>query len=200
MSDAFDATPAAIPTPRLRLRALVLDDAPAVHAYAFDPEVARFLPWRPHSSELFAKGLVKVSTQPQFLNWAVTMPPADRAIGMVLLHSFSKQHQKAEIAFNLAKAHWGQGLATEAVGAVLHFAFHQLGLNRVEALCMPENLSSRKVLEKSGMACEGRMRKVHQRYDGFHDMDLYAVLARQSNFSPKRPNAVEIAREWLPAG
>jgi ribosomal-protein-alanine N-acetyltransferase len=177
MSDAFDITPAEILTPRLRLRALLLDDAPAFHAYAFDPEVARFTPWRPHSSELFAKGLIKVITQPQFLNWAMTKPPADLVVGIVFLHSFSKQHLKAEIAFNLARAHWNQGLATEAVSAVLHFAFHQLGLNRIEALCMPENLSSRKVLEKLGMAFEGRMKKAHHRYDGFHDMDLFASLA-----------------------
>jgi ribosomal-protein-alanine N-acetyltransferase len=177
MSDGFDAAPIEISTPRLQLRALLPDDAPAVHAYAFDPEVARFTPWRPHSSELFAKGLIKVITQPLFLNWAITKPPADLAMGMDFLHSFSKQHQKAEIAFNLAKAHWNQGLATEAVGAVLQFAFLQLGLNRVEALCMPENLSSRKVLEKLHMAFEGRMRKALHRYDGFHDMDLFAVLA-----------------------
>jgi [ribosomal protein S5]-alanine N-acetyltransferase len=177
MNDAFAAIPGEILTPRLRLRALLPDDVRAVHAYAFDPEVARFLPWRPHSSELFAKGFIKVITQPQFLNWALTRPPADQAIGMIFLHSFSKQHQKAEIAFNLAKAHWNQGLATEAGSAVLQFAFHQLGLNRIEALCMPENLSSRKVLEKLGLVFEGRMRKVHHRYDGFHDMDLFAVLA-----------------------
>jgi [ribosomal protein S5]-alanine N-acetyltransferase len=177
MSDAFDAAPVEISTPRLRLRALGSDDAPAVHAYAFDPEVARFTPWRAHSSVLFAKGLIKMITLPQFLNWAITKPPSDVAIGMVFLQSFSKQHQKAEVAFNLAKAQWNQGLATEAVGAVLHFAFHQLDLNRVEALCMPENLSSRRVLEKVGMTFEGRMRKALHRYDGFHDMDLFAVIS-----------------------
>ena len=87
---------------------------------------------------------------------------------------------KAEIAFNLSRAHWGQGLATEAAGAALHHAFHELGLNRIEAACMPENTSSRKVLEKLGMICEGRMRKSHRRYDGFHDMDLFAVLSPSS--------------------
>jgi ribosomal-protein-alanine N-acetyltransferase len=177
MTDVFDATPAAISTARLRLRALTVGDAPAVHAYAFDPEVARFTPWRPQSSELFAKGYIKVITQPEFLNWAITQPPADQAIGMVFLHSFSQEHRKAEIAFNLARAHWNQGLATEAGAAVLDFGFRRLGLNRIEATCMPENLASRKVLEKLGMACEGRMRKSHHRYDGFHDMDLFALLS-----------------------
>jgi ribosomal-protein-alanine N-acetyltransferase len=201
MSDAFDATPAEISTPRLRLRALELDDAPAFHAYAFDPEVARFLPWRPHGSELLAKGLLRVLMQPEFLNWAVTKPPADQAIGMVFLHEFSRQHQRAEIAFNLARAHWGQGLATEAAGAVLQFAFHQLGLNRVEARCMLENSSSRKVLEKLGMSCEGTMRKVLQRYDGFHDMELFATLsAPNSRLWRKQPDRGDLARERLPTG
>jgi [ribosomal protein S5]-alanine N-acetyltransferase len=186
MSDEFEIRPPGISTPRLHLRALSVDDAHAVHGYAFDPEVARFLPWRPHSSELFAAGLIDMITQPQFLNWAITKPPSDRTIGMVFLHSFSKQHQKAELAFNLAQAQWHQGLATEAASAVLHFAFHRLGLNRIEATCIPENLPSRKVLEKLGMSFEGRMRKSNHRYDGFQDMDLFALLSPlPAELSPK---------------
>jgi ribosomal-protein-alanine N-acetyltransferase len=177
MSDPFDATPTEILTPRLRLRALALDDAPAVFAYASNAEVARFTLWRPHSSELFTKGFIQALTQAQFLNWAIIKPPTDQAIGMIFLHSLSKQHQRAEIAFNLAKAHWSQGLATEAASAVLDFAFKKLRVNRVEATCMPENLASRKVLEKIGMTCEGRMRQSHHRYDGFHDMDLFAMIS-----------------------
>jgi ribosomal-protein-alanine N-acetyltransferase len=193
MSDAFDSTPPGISTSRLRLRALGPDDAPAVHAYAFDPDVARFTPWRPHSSELFAKGLIKVITQPTFLNWAITKPPSDVAIGMVFLQSYSKQHRKAEVAFNLAKAHWNQGLATEAVGAVLHFAFHELGLNRIEAMCMPENLPSRRVLEKLGLAFEGRMRQALCRYDGFQDMDLFAVLSHRPGGCDRQNKRSDVA-------
>ncbi len=177
MSDAFDRPPPEISTARLRLRALNSGDSRAVHAYAFDPDVARFMPWRPLSTEGFAKGLVGVMTQPDFLAWALTAPPADTAIGMVFLLSYSRQHRKAEIAFNLAKSHWRQGLATEAARAVLHYAFHGLGLNRVEALCMPANAASMRVLEKMGMKREGTMRKVHHRYDGFHDMELLALLS-----------------------
>jgi ribosomal-protein-alanine N-acetyltransferase len=127
MSDAFDATPPEISTPRLRLKALLPDDAPAVFAYASNPEIARFTLWRPHSSELFTKGFIKALTQPPFLNWAITQPPVDQAIGMIFLHSFSKPHQKAEIAFNLAQAHWNQGLATEAAGGRPEFCLSRTG-------------------------------------------------------------------------
>jgi ribosomal-protein-alanine N-acetyltransferase len=184
MSDAFDRTPPGISTPRLRLRALGSDDSRAVHAYAFDPDVARFMPWRPLGTEGFAKGLINLMTQPDYLNWAVTAPPADLAIGMVFLHSFSRQHRKAEIAFSLAKSHWRLGLATEAAQAVLRFAFHELGLNRVEALCMPENAASLRVIGKLGMRREGTMRNAHYRYDGFHDMELFALLSSDAPASP----------------
>jgi [ribosomal protein S5]-alanine N-acetyltransferase len=184
VSDAFHGPPPEISTPRLRLRALRSDDSFAVHAYAFDPDVARYLPWRPLGTGGFAKGLINVMTQPDFLNWAITAPPGDLAIGMVFLHSFSSQHRKAEIAFSLAKSHWRQGLATEAARAVLRFAFRELGLNRVEALCMPENEASMGVIEKLGMKCEGTMRKVHHRYDGFHDMVLFALLSSDVAASP----------------
>jgi [ribosomal protein S5]-alanine N-acetyltransferase len=184
VSDAFHGPPPEISTARLRLRALRPGDSRAVHAYAFDPDVARFLPWRPLSTEVFAKGLVDVMTQPDFLNWAITEPPGDLAIGMVFLHSYSRQHRKAEIAFNLARSHWRRGLATEAAHAVLGFAFHELVFNRVEALCMPENLASIRVIERLGMRREGTMRRVHHRYDGFHDMELFALLSSDVPAAP----------------
>jgi ribosomal-protein-alanine N-acetyltransferase len=186
MSDAFDGPPPVLSTARLRLRGLTLDDSSAVHAYAFDPDVARFTPWKPLSSELFARGLIDIIMQPQFLSWAITVPPENLAVGMVFLQSFSRQHRKAEMAFNLAKSLWGQGLATEAAGAVLRFGFHELGLNRIEAMCMPQNAASGRVLGKLGMVCEGRMRKVHHRYDGFQDMDLFAMLSSDAPGSPTR--------------
>jgi [ribosomal protein S5]-alanine N-acetyltransferase len=180
MSDAFDRTPPEISTPRTRLRALQQADSRAVHAYAFDPDVSRYMPWRPGGSEQSASGLVHVMLRPEFLTWAITLPPDDTPVGMVFLHALDSRHHKAEIAFNLARPHWRRGLATEAAGAVLGFGFRQLGLNRIEALCMPANSASRALLEKLGMAREGTMRKVHHRYDGFQDMDLYALLSQDA--------------------
>jgi ribosomal-protein-alanine N-acetyltransferase len=142
------------------------------------------MPWRPHSTKEFAQGLVDVMAQPGFITWAVTVPPADIAVGMVFLLSYSRQHRKAEIAFNLARSQWRQGIATEAARAVLRFAFDVLGLNRVEALCMPENAASIRVVGRLGMKREGTMRKVHHRYDGFHDMELFALLSSEVAESP----------------
>jgi len=62
------------------------------------------------------------------------------------------------IGYWIASRFAGQGLATEAVRAIVGFAFKELHLHRVEAACVPHNAASRRVLEKSGFELEGRAR------------------------------------------
>ena len=54
--------------------------------------------------------------------------------------------------FYLLKAkYWGKGLATEAAAALLGYAFSPLDLPGIHAGAAPENLASRRVMEKLGM-------------------------------------------------
>jgi [ribosomal protein S5]-alanine N-acetyltransferase len=176
VSEAFEDSPRAIEIGAITLRPLSVEDAPAVYAYASHPEVARFTLWPPHSSEEFSRQFLADLTIPTVVSWAIVLKEEPRLIGMIFLHSFSKRHKKAEIAFNVAKSSWNRGIATAAARAVLRFAFDQLILNRVEATCMIANFSSRSVLEKIGMSKEGTMRRSHYRHDGFHDMELFSIL------------------------
>lgn len=178
MSDTFVTSPPELATARLRLRALAVEDAPAVFQYAADPEVARYTLWPPHESEAFTRAFLRMFTQPVFLNWAITVRDEDAVVGMVFFHSLARHHRKAELAFNLARSHWGRGIVAEAAGAALAFAFGPLRLHRVEATCMPANRGARRVMEKCGLRHEGTMRRSHLGFDGAaHDMDLFAILA-----------------------
>jgi ribosomal-protein-alanine N-acetyltransferase len=154
----------------------LVEDAADVYAYASDPEVARYTLWPSHDSEESTRMFLVDLAGPTVVSWAIVMNEEQRVVGMIFLHSFSKRHKKAEIAFNVARRHWQKGIATESAQAVVRFAFEQLGLNRVEATCMPGNGGSRRVLEKIGMSKEGTMRRSHFRYDGFHDMELFSIL------------------------
>ena len=65
---------------------------------------------------------------------------------------------------------------TEAVGAVVQFAFSHLGLHRVEAACLPANDASRALLERIGFTLEGRAR-AYLKIDGrWQDHLLHAIL------------------------
>ncbi len=176
MSDAFEVLAPEIGTARLSLRQLSLDDAPAIHAYASDPDVARFTLWPAHPDEDFTRKFLANLTHPTVLSWAIVWRESAEVVGMVFFHSLHRRHGRAELAFNLARRFWKRGIATEAATAVLDFAFRLVELNRVEATCMSDNLGSRRVLEKLGMTHEGVMRQSHRRHDGFHDMDLFSLL------------------------
>jgi [ribosomal protein S5]-alanine N-acetyltransferase len=177
MGDSFESHAPVLEADGLVLRALSVDDAPAVFAYASDPEVARYTLWPPHGSEDASREFLRMLTLPWVLGWAIFPKGEDSAVGMVFLHSLDRRHRKAEIAFNVARSHWNKGLATAASRLVLRHSFADLGLNRVEATCMPGNLGSMCVLGKLGMFRECSLRRSHWRHDGFHDMELFAVLS-----------------------
>jgi len=57
-----------------------------------------------------------------------------------------------EIAWRLSADYWGRGLATEGARAVVRHAFEDLGLPDLVSFTVPENLRSRRVMEKLGMS------------------------------------------------
>ncbi len=62
--------------------------------------------------------------------------------------------EEIEIGYRLDANYWGQGLATEAARAVRDHAFNDLKLDHVISLIHPDNIASRRVAEKNGMAPE----------------------------------------------
>jgi ribosomal-protein-alanine N-acetyltransferase len=70
----------------------------------------------------------------------------------------------------------GRGFATAAVGAMVAWAFDDLNLHRVEAACVPENVASRRVLEKAGFQLEGRARAYLKINGNWADHLLFGVV------------------------
>jgi [ribosomal protein S5]-alanine N-acetyltransferase len=61
---------------------------------------------------------------------------------------------QVEVAWMIAAERWGQGLATEMAHAALDAAFGSVGLREVIAFTLPNNLASRRVMEKAGFVYE----------------------------------------------
>ena len=66
-----------------------------------------------------------------------------------------REDGKWEIGYHVAKAYTGNGYATEAVKAVLEWAFSHPKVTAVEAETYPDNTASKRVLEKCGFALNG---------------------------------------------
>ena len=69
-----------------------------------------------------------------------------------------------------------QGYMREAIEAVVHHAFQQMDLSRVEAACLPGNAASRGVLEKTGFKYEGVAQSYLQINGRWRNHVLYANL------------------------
>ncbi len=84
--------------------------------------------------------------------------------------------QSATLGYWIGAPHARQGYMSEALAAVLEFAFTRLGLHRVEAACLPNNEASRRLLLKSGFREEGYARQYLRINGRWQDHQLFAVL------------------------
>ena len=84
--------------------------------------------------------------------------------------------QSASVGYWMGLPHVRCGYMTDALRAVLPFAFGTLGLHRLEAACLPHNAPSARVLEKAGFQREGTARRYLKINDIWQDHDLYALL------------------------
>jgi RimJ/RimL family protein N-acetyltransferase len=150
-------------TDRLLLRAFRPGDLPEVHAYASDVEVVRFMDWGPNTVEATRhhvnRSVAMAEVSPRLVfPYAVERLADRKVIGAAELNMTSLDHRRADMGYVFAREAWGQGYATEAAGALLGYAFDKLDLHRVAAICDPDNTGSAHVLQKIGMAPEGRLR------------------------------------------
>jgi ribosomal-protein-alanine N-acetyltransferase len=146
-------------TNRLILRHLVPDDLDHLYGLYSDPEIRRYFPdgtlsYADTKAEL-AWFLHGHPAHPQLGLWVTIHKASDRFIGRCgLLPWTIEQRSEVEVAYLLDKAYWGQGLATEAAQALVHYGFEHLQLSRLSCLIDLNNHASRRVAEKIGMVCE----------------------------------------------
>jgi RimJ/RimL family protein N-acetyltransferase len=158
-------------TDRLVLRPLKTEDAAGLFAIFSDPAVVRFWSTEAWTDISFAETAIARAQEgyrdETDIHFAVELVRGGQLIGTVKLHHFFNQNNRCELGYAIASAHWGQGYASEAIGAALEHGFREVGLNRVEADIDPRNEASARVLEKLGFRKEGYMPQrwlVHGQY------------------------------------
>src|ERR1700722_16237358 len=153
-------------TPRLILRELTEDDAPALFELDGAPEVMRYVgPYRLKDPEAYRE---RISTQWRayyarneglgfwaavekekgvFLGWFHLRPALDYRFAT----EAGYRAGEFELGYRLLQTAWGKGFATEAARALVHKAFRELDAPAVVAPALVTNVDSTRVLEKSGL-------------------------------------------------
>ena len=172
-------------TERLVLRKITKSDLLDVYEYASDPEVSRFLLWRPHPdlsyTSQYLKLVLRNYKKQNFFDWAIALGDSNKMIGTCGFTSFDIQNNCAEIGYVLNRKYWGRGIAVEAAKKVIDFGFNALNLQRIEVNFMPSNASSRRVAEKCGMHFEGVMKERIYVKGNYQDIEVYAITRNFNN-------------------
>ncbi len=163
MNQTVERPPEVFTTRRLLCRRTRLDDAAAILAsYAADPQVTRFLSWKPHASVEplveFLRRQIAAWEEGAAFRYELCLKETDVPIGAIGMHP---EGSKVSFGYLLAKPFWGRGFMVEPLEYLVNWALSQPEIYRAYAFCDVENESSARVMEKAGMIREGILKRWH---------------------------------------
>lgn len=176
--------PAALPieTARLCLRPLEAGDLDALHVYHQLEEVARYQYWSERSREELTAKLAEWAkmndndNEDGKLCLGVVRKEDGQLIGDLFLGITDREARQAAIGYSFNPAFHRRGYGSEAVIALIGYAFNALGMHRVHAGCDARNTASFKLMEHMGMRREAHYRE-HALFKGEWDEEYhYAIL------------------------
>jgi len=175
----MEQLPPTIELAGVRLRPLRPQDAASWHAYLSDPQVTELTSY-PEMTLSAVESMI-ASRRKSFASglsckWAIALQGDDALVGTCGFNEWSRTHGWAELAYELARSHWGRGIVTQAVAASLRWAFTDGGFTRVHAFVMVGNVRSERVLERAHFTREGRLRSYRLCRGQPRDFSVFSIL------------------------
>jgi ribosomal-protein-alanine N-acetyltransferase len=167
-------------TERLSLRQLVEQDANEIFQLRSDENISKYLT-RPlqktiDEARAFIQKIHILIENNQSLYWAISLKNNSSLIGTICLWNISREHERAEVGFELLPGFQKKGYMQEALMAVLDFGFNVMKFHSIEGVVNPKNQPSIKILERNHFVREGYFRE-NVFYNGkFLDTAVYSLL------------------------
>lgn len=167
-------------TNRLRLRALREKDAPVLLSIFSNPHTMKYYGSEQMSGLEEIEGLLmsfkKGFEQKQAIRFGIEVRERGELIGTCGFHNWAKRVNRIEMGYELTQTEEGKGYMTEALSAIIPFAFQQLDMNRIGALIHPNNAPSRKLITKLGFQQEGLLRDYVLAGGEYMNLIMYSLL------------------------
>ena len=111
-----------------------------------------------------------------FLGICLNSEPAN-IIGVAEMFDYSQDVNMVTIGYRLNDHFWNKGIAAKTVKAMTDYLFTDVGIKRIQAFVMPENIKSQNVLQRNGFVKEGIIRQGYVwKGKGVIDLILYSLL------------------------
>lgn len=162
-------------------KALNTADAAAIHEFASDPEVSRYIGWRlmKNQDETYqhVETMIKRELESIQLYASVYLRETGKIIGTVMLFNIDLEAANAEIGYVFRKDAWGKGYGSRSVALISDFVFNNLKFHRLYANVAAENTGSGKILVNNGFLLEGRLKDHYLVEEKYCDRLIYGKLA-----------------------
>lgn len=156
-------------------------DAEALYNWAKNPNVGPKAGWKPHESIEESMNIIKNIFIPVGA-FKIILKDKKQVIGNIGFEPDVHREgtSSMEMGYALDESYWNNGYMTEAVKAVIDYAFDELGLDVLSIQTNIVNKASQKVIEKVGFTYEGFRRKSSVDFDGtVRDINMYSMLREE---------------------
>lgn len=175
------ATPT-LQSARLLLRPFAEADLEALYTLQSNARVLRYWnspPWTDRArAPAFLAECRQMERDGSGAQFAIQALATRTFVGWCSMFRWNPVYRSLGVGYCLDEPAWGKGYATEAVRAMLHWAYGALDLNRVEAELDTRNTASARVLEKLGFEREGLRREDCVVAGEVSDSWIYGLLRR----------------------
>ena len=149
---------------RLGFRWWTAEDLPLAQQLWGDPEVTKYF-GGPFSEDEIRRRFKRERARRMvhgFQYWVIELLETGEFVGVCGLRPYRPAEEIIELGFHLRPKFWGRGLATEAARAVVAYGFEKYAPKKLAAAHHPDNLNSKKVIEKVGF--------VYSHHDPFDEL------------------------------
>ncbi|GAA0379990.1 GNAT family N-acetyltransferase [Bacillus horti] len=171
-----------IDTERLVLRQFTIEDVESAYKHWLSDERVsdnRVSPAHIRLAETSKRisEIINQYTSPEYCWWALELKEDGNLIGEIYLYEFEAQTSNCEVGYSLGYEWWNKGYGTEALKAVIGFAFRHMRVHKISAAHNTDNPASGRVMMKAGMKQEGVIRHmIRNSKNQYKDCAVYGIL------------------------
>lgn len=175
-----------IETERLVIRPYALTDIDEIHAVVSEPDFYQFIPEEIPSRDgvqrivEWSNSCNQKNTPIKIykLNLAILDKQTQKLIGYCGLGPNDVNENEIELYYGISKLYRGQGIGYEVAHALIQYGFNKIGLHKIVAIVHPENIASRKIVEKLGMNNDYTYKNLNYDLKDFEGFIHYSIEAK----------------------
>ncbi len=171
-----EASAPVLKTAQLILRPTLMSDAEALLPLFADEESMRYWSHVPVQSVAEVRQIIARNLPPQNDPESSFVVTFDGKAAIGCINIYDESDRMAGLGYILGRSHWGKGLISQALAAVIEHGFQTLNLHRIWLEIDPRNAASIRVAKKNGFSAEGVQRQSYLLDGAYLDSAYFGML------------------------